>query len=382
MLTGSTQRVRLNVGGARYETTAETLTRNGNTYFASLLRNRHEPTSDDEIFIDRDGEPFAPLLAFLRTGLLHIPPSLSEDVVRLEADFYCIALPAIRYDGHIRHDGLYLSFGAARGHDGCDALASTNTGAGDVRAYLQFGFDFNAVLGRREADGQWSALPCRYKCLAGGLLLVQRKQMLASSDTEAESAEQDQDPMELSAVVIDAEFIEVITCGRVGRLEKPFHFVASSAPSPGTTFVSQTRAHNALPGMAPGRSVLAFESADSVGVMVTSSHLGGWSSASACRYRAYCDRRDTSSREGAVQLAETVRSPDLEGRGDCASPLAASGHLWHIEIENGNFMRTIDFVSLGKHGLIEFVQLNVQHEPQPIWYRPITKTSNPWMASC
>ena len=35
-------------------------------------------------------------------------------------------------------------------------------------------------------------------------------------------------------------------------------------------------------------------------------------------------------------------------------------------------------VSLGEHGLIEFVQLNAQHEPQLIWYRPIHKTANPW----
>ena len=84
-------------------------------------------------------------------------------VVRAEADFYCIALPAEQPvpAGHIRYDGLYLSFGAARGHDGFDA-ATCSTGAGDVRAYLQFGQDASAVLGRREADGQWSALPCRW----------------------------------------------------------------------------------------------------------------------------------------------------------------------------------------------------------------------------
>ena len=173
----------------------------------------------------------------------------------------------------------------------------------------------------------------------------------------------------------------MITCGRVGRLEKPFHFVASSAPRPGTAFVSQTAAHNALPGMAPGRSVLAFESVDSVGVMVTSSHPG-WSSAAASRYRAFCGQRDALSRDGGAEhLPGATRGPDIDGPGDIASPLSASGSLWHIEIQNGNFMRTVDFISLGQHGLIEFVQLNVQHEPQPIWYRPITKTSNPWISS-
>lgn len=53
------QRVKLNVGGHRYETTAATLTCNGpDHYFCSLLR--HTPASDfeNEIFIDRDGDAF------------------------------------------------------------------------------------------------------------------------------------------------------------------------------------------------------------------------------------------------------------------------------------------------------------------------------------
>ena len=47
--------------------------------------------------------------------------------------------------------------------------------SGDVRAYLLFTDNGSALLGRREADGQWSQLRCRYSCLAGGLLLVQRE---------------------------------------------------------------------------------------------------------------------------------------------------------------------------------------------------------------
>ena len=36
--------------------------------------------------------------------------------------------------------------------------------------------------------------------------------------------------------------------------------------------------------------------------------------------------------------------------------------------------------SLGKHGVIEFVQLNSQHEPQAIWYRPLLSQPHPWLS--
>lgn len=174
------RRVNLNVGGRRFETTVSTLTGRGNNFFTSIIK--HEPPSaGDEIFIDRDGDAFGPLLNYLRTGMLHLPPSVSEAAVRCEAEFYCIGLPP-KDAPHVSHgvvrlDGLYLSFGAAP--RSMDDEAATSAGSavasGDVRAYLIFHEEGSAVLGRREADGQWSALRCRYSCLAGGLLLVQRE---------------------------------------------------------------------------------------------------------------------------------------------------------------------------------------------------------------
>ena len=61
-------RVRLNVGGKRFETTVGTLTGGGKlqTFFSSLLA--HHLEADTELFIDRDGEYFGPLLSFLRTS--------------------------------------------------------------------------------------------------------------------------------------------------------------------------------------------------------------------------------------------------------------------------------------------------------------------------
>ena len=46
-------------------------------------------------------------------------------------------------------------------------------------------------------------------------------------------------------------YIEVITCGRVGRLENPFHFVASEPPRPGTAFASQAPLSRSWPSPEP-----------------------------------------------------------------------------------------------------------------------------------
>lgn len=166
--------------------------------------------------------------------------------------------------------------------------------------------------------------------------------------------------VELSGVVLMSEFIEVIQCGRLGRLEQPFHFVPSLPPSPATAFVSQVvkTAPGPPQGAGPGRVVLSFQSADIVGVMVTSSHLG-WSSVAPCSYRAF-----------RGQHARATSSDDT-------SP-TLSDDLFHLEIQNSNFSRSADFISLGERGLVEFVQLNAQHQPQLIWYRPLLRTASPW----
>ena len=39
-----------------------------------------------------------------------------------------------------------------------------------MRAYLALHADGSGVLGRREADGQWSAMKVSHESLAGGLL--------------------------------------------------------------------------------------------------------------------------------------------------------------------------------------------------------------------
>ena len=270
-------RIRLNVGGRRFETTAMTLTETHGTetYFASLMRHTPLEELTSEIFIDRDGDAFAPLLNYMRTGSLSIPLSTNEAAVRAEADFYCISLPTSDAEGVrrgcIRCDGLYLSFGgpggAAGQREGAIGGLDEDGSGGEARAYLIFHQDGRALLGRREADGQWSALHCRYRCLPGRQLLVhkgepaaaaaaaattdldgasvQRPATVSEDEDGPEATSQLQDegeemgPLELAAVVLDGDFIRVMACGRVGRLENPFHFFASVAPRPGTAFISQ-----------------------------------------------------------------------------------------------------------------------------------------------
>ena len=71
--------IKLNVGGIIFNTTKNTLT---NTlepnYFNSTLSKHWETCCDKDgnIFIDRDGEYFKPILNFLRTGVIYIEPDI------------------------------------------------------------------------------------------------------------------------------------------------------------------------------------------------------------------------------------------------------------------------------------------------------------------
>eukprot|EP01122_Echinamoeba_exundans_P006306 TRINITY_DN1742_c0_g1_i3.p1 TRINITY_DN1742_c0_g1~~TRINITY_DN1742_c0_g1_i3.p1 ORF type:complete len:393 (+),score=40.08 TRINITY_DN1742_c0_g1_i3:112-1290(+) len=89
-----TKIVRLNVGGTKFVTTEATLLSCGSSFFSSLLSGF--PSLKDEdgaYFIDRDGACFAPILSFLRTGQLIVPPHVPRDAVLREADFFSIDIP-------------------------------------------------------------------------------------------------------------------------------------------------------------------------------------------------------------------------------------------------------------------------------------------------
>ena len=79
-------RVKLNVGGVKYETTLTTLTADGDdSMLGSMFSGRHElhPDEDGEVFIDRDGKHFGHILNVLRDSsvAVHI-----NDRVALQAE--------------------------------------------------------------------------------------------------------------------------------------------------------------------------------------------------------------------------------------------------------------------------------------------------------
>lgn len=84
-------RVKLNVGGDKFETTLSTLTAQPDSMLAAMFSGRHKVPQDEDgyVFIDRDGTHFRVILNFLRTGFLNVPPSHKEsEELRCELEFY------------------------------------------------------------------------------------------------------------------------------------------------------------------------------------------------------------------------------------------------------------------------------------------------------
>lgn len=90
-------RVTLNVGGQRFETTALTLCSSSSSYFTALFGSTGEAlegcADGEDIFIDRSGEIFPHVLQWLRSATL--PAAVNVDALaladlRVEAEFYCM----------------------------------------------------------------------------------------------------------------------------------------------------------------------------------------------------------------------------------------------------------------------------------------------------
>ncbi|XP_019190544.1 PREDICTED: BTB/POZ domain-containing protein At4g30940-like [Ipomoea nil] len=84
-------RVRLNVGGRVFETTAMTLANAGRNSLFGAMFDDNWSLSDATItehFIDRNPDCFAVILDLLRTGELYIPANVPEKLVCREALFY------------------------------------------------------------------------------------------------------------------------------------------------------------------------------------------------------------------------------------------------------------------------------------------------------
>lgn len=85
------ERITLNVGGQRFDTTQSTLCRFDDTFFTAMLSGRHavlrEP--DGSIFIDRDPTHFRAIINFMRDGTLRLPKGAEEKAALVaELRFY------------------------------------------------------------------------------------------------------------------------------------------------------------------------------------------------------------------------------------------------------------------------------------------------------
>jgi hypothetical protein len=87
-------KVILDVGGEKYATSVDTLTREKDTFFTALFSKQWQlerDTDDKSIFIDRNGKIFTYILEYLRTNV--VPPNVMKDKTLLhslliEAEYY------------------------------------------------------------------------------------------------------------------------------------------------------------------------------------------------------------------------------------------------------------------------------------------------------
>ena len=89
-------RVKLNVGGVKYETTLTTLTADGDSsMLGSMFSGRHELQTNDEgeVFIDRDGTHFGHVLNMLRDASVEVP---IKDRAALQAELCYLGITAKR----------------------------------------------------------------------------------------------------------------------------------------------------------------------------------------------------------------------------------------------------------------------------------------------
>ncbi|XP_022777972.1 BTB/POZ domain-containing protein KCTD6-like [Stylophora pistillata] len=85
--------IQLNVGGHRFTTSLQTLTKDPNSMLAAMFSGKFEmkPSDDGAFFIDRDGTHFRFILNYLRTGKLTLPVGATFlDELAEEAEFYQI----------------------------------------------------------------------------------------------------------------------------------------------------------------------------------------------------------------------------------------------------------------------------------------------------
>ncbi|GAX22431.1 potassium voltage-gated channel Shaw-related subfamily C member 3 [Fistulifera solaris] len=80
--------IRLNVGGIRYEVSRSTMTRYEG--LASLAESWNDQKYNNELFLFRNGQLFAYILDYVRSGNVHLPSFISIKVFKEELEYYKI----------------------------------------------------------------------------------------------------------------------------------------------------------------------------------------------------------------------------------------------------------------------------------------------------
>jgi hypothetical protein len=97
------QRIKFNVGGREFTTTMATVTHKGDNFISRMVINHLKGSMKAELdergsfFIDRDGDLFAFVLDFFRTGVIRGPIA---DVQR-ELDYFSVAYEKVNEKTHI-----------------------------------------------------------------------------------------------------------------------------------------------------------------------------------------------------------------------------------------------------------------------------------------
>lgn len=92
--------VQLNVGGQKFTTTVDTLTKESESMLGVWFSGRHDVRLDTEgrVFIDRDGYRFRHILNFLRNGSVHISGDIvTYQEVLEEAEFFGNLFPSMEF---------------------------------------------------------------------------------------------------------------------------------------------------------------------------------------------------------------------------------------------------------------------------------------------
>ena len=103
--------VKLDIGGSRFRTSIDTLTK-GDNMLSAMFSGRMPIAKDEDgfVFIDRCGKPFGIILNFLRNGTTVLPDNRRELLeLKEEASFYCIDdLVAAVDAGLARYDATHM----------------------------------------------------------------------------------------------------------------------------------------------------------------------------------------------------------------------------------------------------------------------------------